>query len=285
VSDGAPNGYLLDMTPSTTAWGDAALPTGQSFTDPQSGLRIATMSAGSGGARVSVTYPSASCTRATPAVTITPSGTVWTAAGQSVSYSVQTQNRDSCSCAATNFDVTATVPAGWSATNARTASVAPGGIAVSSILVTTPTSALAGFYSVSLRSTNVVAPTMTASATGTVAIDSTTVTQTPTASATMGAVVSTDKSTYKLNRRTLTARITTTVTSGGVALANATVSVDVRDPIGKVTTLSGTTGSDGTVTLGYGIAPSSARGTHTVTSRVTKGSSSATATTSFFVDK
>ena len=284
VTDGARDGYLLDMTPSTTAWGDAALVAGTSFTDPQSGLRISTVSAGSGGARVSVTFPAASCTRAAPAVSITPSGTVWTAAGQSVSYAVQTQNRDSCGCAPTNFDVSAIVPGGWSATSARTASVAPGATTVSSILVTTSASAVTGFYPVTLKSTNVVAPTMNASAAGTVAIDTVAVTQEPTQVATMGAVVTTDKSTYNVNRRSISARITTSVKSGGAALAGASVSVDVRDPTGRITTLTGITGSDGSVTLGYLLGTASARGTYAVTSRATKNSSSATAAAAFAVN-
>ena len=128
VIDGNPDGgYLLDMTPSTSAWSDAALVVGKTFTDPASGVKIAPTSVGSGGARVNVTFPPANCTRAAPAMTLAPGGTVWTPAGASVSYTVQAQNRDGCGCAPTAFDVGAAVPVGWGATVTRTASVAPGG--------------------------------------------------------------------------------------------------------------------------------------------------------------
>lgn len=285
VTEGAADSsYLLDMTAGTTAWSDAALVAGQSFTDPVSGLTIATVAADANGARVSVTYPAASCTRAAPLVTVTPGGTVWTAAGQSVGYTVQTQNRDSCGCAASNFDVTAAVPGGWAATNARTPSVAPGATASSSILVTTPAGAAAGFYAVTLATTNVVAPSMTASAASTVSIEAATTTPTTPVSS-IGAVVKTDKASYKYPRRgTATAKITTTVTSGGKALAGAAVSVDVRNPAGGVATLKGTTSSNGTVTLSYAITSSGGRGTYAVTSNATKDAASATATASFAVN-
>ncbi len=217
VTDGvADSSYLLDMTPSTSAWSDAALTAGKSFTDPQSGLRISTLSAGSTGARVSVTFPPASCTRAAPAVTITPGETIWTPAGASVNYTVEAQNRDSCGCAPTNFDVSATVPSGWGATNARTPSVVAGGSAVASILVTTPVAVPAGFYPLTLKAANVAALAMAGSATGTVAIDATATPPPPVADAgvpTMDVVASTDKSSYRRPRYgSVSAMITTTGT-------------------------------------------------------------------------
>jgi hypothetical protein len=67
VTDGvADSSYLLDMTPATTAWGDAALVAGQAFVDPQTNLTIAPVSVGSTGATINVTFPPSSCTRAAP---------------------------------------------------------------------------------------------------------------------------------------------------------------------------------------------------------------------------
>jgi hypothetical protein len=81
VTDGDPDsGYLLDMTPSTSQWSDAALTVGKSYTDPQSGVKIAPVSVGSSGAKVQVTFPPASCTRMAPAVTLQPGGAVCRAA-------------------------------------------------------------------------------------------------------------------------------------------------------------------------------------------------------------
>src|SRR5262249_26387006 len=73
--------YLLDMTTATSAFSDAALTVGQSFTDPATGLVIAPTSVTANGAQVSVTFPGASCTRAAPAMTFTPTATQWTTAG------------------------------------------------------------------------------------------------------------------------------------------------------------------------------------------------------------
>jgi hypothetical protein len=289
VTDGvADSSYLLDMTPSTSAWSDAALTAGKSFTDPQSGLRISTLSAGSTGARVSVTFPPASCTRAAPAVTITPGETIWTPAGASVNYTVEAQNRDSCGCAPTNFDVSATVPSGWGATNARTPSVVAGGSAVASILVTTPVAVPAGFYPLTLKAANVAALAMAGSASGTVAIDATSTPPPPVTDAgvqTIDATASTDKSSYWRPRYgSVSAMITTKVTSGGVPVSGASVSVEVRDPGGTLRTLSATTGSTGTASVAYSMRSSSLRGTYTVTSRATSNGSTVSAGTSFVVN-
>ncbi len=289
----ADSSYLLDMTPATTSWSDAALVAGKSFTDPQSGLRISTVSAGSTGARVSVTFPAASCTRAAPAVTITPGETTWTPAGASVAYAVQAQNRDSCGCSPTNFDVSAAVPSGWGATSARTPSVVAGGSAVASILVTTPVGAPAGFYPLTLKAANVYAAAMAGTAAGTVAIDATAPPPPPpppppadsVVVQTLAAVASTDRSSYWAPRYGSTAAtITTKVTANGTPVAGTSVSVEVRDPGGALTTLSGSTASTGTVSLGYAIRSTSRRGTYTVTSRATGKDSTASATTSFSVN-
>lgn len=287
VTDGqADSSYLLDMTPGTTSWSDAALVAGKSFTDPQSGLKIATVSAGAAGARVSVTFPSASCTRAAPKVTITPGDTAWTSAGASVTYTVTTQNQDSCGCSPTNYDVSAAVPAGWSATNARTPSVAPGGTSTASVLVTTPSTATAGFYPVTMKAANVSAPAMADATAGTVAVESTGyVPPAPVPPSAISAAVSTDRAGYSLPRwGTAYATATTKVTAGGAAVGGAAVAVEVRDPGGKVSTLYGTTGSTGVAAVAYAIRSTSLRGTYKVTARATGNGSTASATTSFTVN-
>jgi putative cell wall-binding protein len=62
---------LVDATPATTTFADAALVTGRSLSDPVSGWTITTTSAGTTGATVSLTRPGATPT-ATPAPTLTP---------------------------------------------------------------------------------------------------------------------------------------------------------------------------------------------------------------------
>jgi MYXO-CTERM domain-containing protein len=61
--------FLLDMTPSTagrTAFNDAGLAAGQSFTDPAGGLTITTQSLSATGATINVTYASGSGSGAAP---------------------------------------------------------------------------------------------------------------------------------------------------------------------------------------------------------------------------
>ena len=278
VTEGsADSSYLLDMTAATAAWSDAALVAGQTFTDPVSGVSIVPLSVGSTGATVNVTFPASSCLRANPAVTLTPTSTVWTSAGATTNYSVSVTNKDSCGCAATTFDVGAAVPAGWSASSARTASVSPGGVTATSVLVTTATSAVANFYTVGIKGANSGAPTYTATANGTVAI-----------ATALTVAVATDKASYTLTTKrngTTSVTISTKVLSSGAAVSGAAVSFRVTAPGGGITTLAATTGSTGVATVTLGMkARTSIKGNYGVSSTATMGSMTSTATTSFTVN-
>ena len=278
VTEGNANSsYLLDMTPATSAWTDAALVAGQTFVDPLTGLGITPVSVGSTGAQINVTFPAASCTRSAPKVAITPTGTVWTSAGASVNYAVNVTSQDSCGCAATTYDVSAAVPSGWSATNARTASIAPGATTATSIAVTTSSAAAAAFYTVGLNAANTAAASLIGASSGTVAI-----------ATALGVTASADKAVYTMPTRgngAVNAVITTSVQSGGAPVSGASVSVEVRDPAGKLTTIAATTGSNGTASVTYGMrARQSPPGTYTVTSRATMGTMTGSAGTSFVVN-
>src|SRR5438552_158955 len=274
VANGDPNGsYLLDMTAATGSWSDAALDAGITYTDPVAGLTIMPVSVGSSATTVSVTFPPSSCTRAAPTVTATPSGTQWTSDGATVNYSVSVTNNDSCGCPSSTFDVSDAVQSGWSATSARSASIPPGSSTSAGTLVTTASSAAAGFYPVTMKASNSSAPTISASAGGTVAVVTS-----------LGVGVVADKASYVRPTRgngSVTAKITTTVNNGTSPLSGAAVSVQVKDPGGIVTTLSGTTGSTGTVAVSYTIKKTNLAGTYTVTSTATIGAMSNKATTTF----
>jgi uncharacterized protein YfaS (alpha-2-macroglobulin family) len=73
------------------------------------------------------------------------------------------------------------------------------------------------------------------------------------------------------------------VASGGAAAAGATVTVKVTNPSGTVTTLTGTTGSTGTVTVSYPIKSTSVTGSYAVSSTATLNGVSGTGATSFAV--
>lgn len=286
VVEGDPDSsFLLDMTPSTSSWSDAALAGGNSFTDPASGLKIQTVSAGASGARVSVTFPSGACTRNAPAVTIAPSDTAWTSPGGPVTYTVQAQNRDGCGCAPSAFDVTASLPTGWQSTSARTGSAVPGGVASASIVVTPPTNATAAFYAITLKAANASASTYAASAPGTVAIDgSLPPPPPPPPPATLAVAVSTDQPSYTAPRRgSVYASIRSAVTRSGTAAAGVSVAVEVRNPKGTTSKLSAVTAANGTAAVSFAIGRSAVKGTYTVTSRVGSGSTATAGTTTFVV--
>jgi hypothetical protein len=279
VESNGDSSYLLDMTPSTSSWSDPALVAGQSFTDPLTGLVITPLTVGTSGAQVSVTFPPASCVRASPTMTATPTGTVWTTAGATTTYSVGVTNKDSCGCAATTFDVGATVPTGWSANNARTASIVPGGSTSTSVQVTAGAGAPAAFYTVAVNTANSAAPALAASVNSTVAIANV---------ASFSVTTAATPSAYKLpvkGNGTTYATITTTVSNGGTAVAGTAVSVRITDPAGAATTLAATTGSTGVATVSYAMkARTTKKGTFVVSTTAAMGSATATATTSFTVN-
>jgi hypothetical protein len=279
VTEGNPDSsYLLDLTPATSAWTDPALPAGQSFTDATLGLTITPVSVGSSGATINVTYAGGSCARAAPAVTLTPTGTRWSSAGAGVGYTVTVTNKDGCGCASSAFDVRASAPTGWSATSARTATVAPGASTSTSIVVTSPAAAATGFYTFPLAASNASAPTSSTSASTTIAL--------ATASS-IALRVATDKSTYVLPAKrntTMNALITTTVTSSGSGVPGVLATVRVTDARGSVTTLTGTTGATGSVVVSYPMrAKTSPTGTYSVTSSATVGTTAVSSGASFAV--
>jgi hypothetical protein len=276
VTEGDPNSsYLLDMTPATDSWSDAALDAGFTFTDTTTGLTIMPTSVTSSGTTVSVTAPIGSCTHAAPTIALAPTGTQYMSAGATASYTVSVTNNDGCGCTASTFDVSAVVPAGWGATNPRTASITPGGKGTTSLSITSASSAPAAFYTVPSTAANSAAPAFAATTNGTIAVISSLVDS-----------VSVDKSSYirpTKGNQTVNAMITTSVVSGGSPLSGASVSVQVTDPRGSSTTLSGTTNSGGTVTFSYSIRMKAVTGNYAVTSRATLGSMNATATVGFTV--
>ena len=273
--------FLVDMTPATASWSDAALAAGQSFTDPLSGATIMPLSVGSSSSTISVTFPPAACTRVAPTVTLTPNATVYTAAGGSATYSVSVRNNDSCGCGASTFDLSAGVPAGWNATTARTPSAAPAGIVSGTLTVTTAVAAPAAFYPVTVAATNTTAPATLGTAAGTIAINAAPPAAPP---ATFGATATTDKTVYALPAKgSVNVQITTSVLNGGAAVSGAAVTVRVTDPAGSVTTHSLTTDAHGNAKWSYALKTTSRKGTYRVTSTATKGTLGSTATTTFAV--
>jgi hypothetical protein len=278
----ANSSYLLDMTPATTTWLDPALPAGATFTDPTSGLAIMPVSAGSSGATINVTYPPASCTHAAPTIVLTPSGTEYANAGATASYTATVTNNDGCGCSSSTFNVSASVPAGWTANNPQTASVAPGASISTPLNIGVPSTAAAAYYTVPSTAANASATSYWGTVNGTVAVTTTT----GTGSSSISASVASSQPTYTAPvkpSQTKYASIGTTVTSSGSPVAGAKVNVKIISPSGNATTVSATTGSNGVANVSYPIRGKNVIGTYSVTSTASYNFMTGTATTSFAV--
>jgi len=142
---------LLDMTPASTRYDldDAALLNGSSYTDPDAGVTVTTDWADASGASVTVSYAGQSCIRANPTLSLSPSESAWVSAGSTVAYTATLTNRDSSGCAASDFNLSALLPAGWSASSASL-NLAPGASGTVTLSVTSASNAADGFYDLTI---------------------------------------------------------------------------------------------------------------------------------------
>ena len=105
------------------------------------------------------------CTRANPTVTITPSPSASAQAGGMVPFNVAVTNNDTSACAASTFDLTRTMPAGWTATFLSLAlSLAPGTSGATTLQITSPMGTRNGSNPISATATNRSATTFLRSA-------------------------------------------------------------------------------------------------------------------------
>jgi len=96
------------------------------------------------------------CVRAAPTVSLSGGGTV-VAPGTSVGYTLTVMNRDSSSCAATNFALARSVPAGWpSALGKTNMALSPGASDTTTINVTSLATAAGGSYGIGAAASSAV---------------------------------------------------------------------------------------------------------------------------------
>jgi uncharacterized membrane protein len=166
ASDGN-SSQLLDMTPTDTSFLNPALDAGLSFTDAGHNITVTAVSVGSTSATVSVSLSGGTCTRANPTVSLSPSSSAG-AAGTAVPFTVSVTNRDSSVCAASIFDLTNVVPAGWTGSfTASSLTLSPGASGSTTFQVTSATSATNGNYAASATAKNRGATSFTATASAT----------------------------------------------------------------------------------------------------------------------
>jgi M6 family metalloprotease-like protein len=145
---------LLDFTTATSSFSDPLLAVGQLWTDPYSNVSLRVVSATSTALTVEVSYGAVPCTQANPTVTLSPAA-LSVAQGGSGTFNVTVLNNDTGGCTARTFNLTATVPSGWSYVFATPAlTLNPGQSAQTTLTVTVPGAQPAGTYPVSARATN-----------------------------------------------------------------------------------------------------------------------------------
>jgi C1A family cysteine protease len=115
-------------------------------------------------------YNDGACLQASPTVALSPSGTQSVQPGTTVNYTVSVTNNDTSVCSGSTFNLSAALPSGWTSSfNSSTLMINPRVSASTTLSVTSPTTA-DGFYTITVTATDSAAPTYTASASVTVAI-------------------------------------------------------------------------------------------------------------------
>jgi hypothetical protein len=229
--------YLLDMTPSTSSFSDAALEVGRSYNDANINMTITPASVSSSGAAVSISFGPQPCVQANPYMTVSPSVSQWVSAGSTINYQVSLTNNDS-GCSSSDFTLQASMPAGWSAAFENpTVSLVPGASATVNVSVTSPSSAPEGFYNIGLTGVNAAASNYSASASVTCSIMSG-----------LGVSVVSNQDSYTTGQ---SATITANVTAAGSPISGASVSFVITKPNGTKATGTTTTVANGSATYKY----------------------------------
>jgi hypothetical protein len=257
--------YQVDLAPTTSTW-DSTLDVGQVFKDDAISLNIQTLSTNVDGALIRVVFGTVPCTRAVPAVSLSPSSQTG-GAGSAAQYSVTVTNNNAATCAPSPLTITAGVPGGWSASvsGSGLGSLMPGSSTTATLSVTPPagssgsyafnvTAADGGGYSASAPASLTVLSSLEVAASGAVSV--------------------------KGNK---SVTLTLVVRGASLPVSGASVTVTVKSPSGATTTLSGTTAADGTATLKFSLKPKDPTGTYQVQAVASKSGVTGTATTSVLV--
>jgi len=230
--------YLLDMTPATSSFSDGALVVGQSYTDPNINMTIAPLAVGSSGASVMVSFGPQPCARVNPTLSISPSTSQWVSPGTTVNYTVSVTNTDTAGCVASNFDLRANVPAGWSALfEASTVTLSSGQSANTTLRVTSPSTTTNGYYNIGVDAVNTSASNYVGSYSVTCSI-----------MRGLDVAVVTDQASYAVNQTPI---VTATVTSGGTPISGASVAFTITKPNGSTAKGTATTTASGVASFKY----------------------------------
>jgi hypothetical protein len=257
---------VLQMNPGNSyGWENPGLQQGSSYTDSTAGVTIMPMTVNTTGATVQVTLNGATCSLANPTVSISPTQSQWVPAGTTVPFTVTVVDNDSAACSIASFNLADTLPAGWSGVwSAASLTLSPGSSGSSTLQATPAASAANGFYNVGVSATNAAAPSYTGSATATYVVSN---------SPSVSLTVSANPSSASAGQ---TVMVNATVVSGGSPETGASVTVTVAPPGGRTQTMTGTTDSNGAVSLSYKLSKRAAKGTYQVQANANSASGSTT---------
>lgn len=187
VDNDGSSSRLLDMTPDSSLSvysdrNDPALTVGQTYHDPAAGITITTSSTNSTDSIVDISLGPGTCQRGDPVVSLSPSQGPWVSPGTPVDFTLTVANADNEACGPSDFDLTSTVPGGWSATLAtESLSLAPGASATTVLTVSSSTGADDGFYDAEITAVNRVATAKRGSAFATYVVSTGSANSAPTA--------------------------------------------------------------------------------------------------------
>jgi len=268
---------ILQMNPSSTnsyGWENPGLQQGATYVDSNAGVTITPTSVSSAGATLQVTLAGATCTSANPTISVSPLQSAYVISGTAVNFNVTVEDNDSTACPPATFNLKDVIPSGWTGVwSTAGLSLSPGGSAAATLTVTSPVGVSDGCYNVGLSATNAAAASYTTSSTSTYVIS----TPIP-----VSVAVATNQPSYSGGQ---TVTVMVTVLSGTLPDAGASVNATVTSPNGKMTILSGTTGTGGTVSLTYKLSKRAALGTYGVNATLSSTGASSTigASTTFVV--
>ena len=260
---------MLDLTPATPVsigYFDPSLVVGQTFQDSTAGVSVTPTAVSSTGATVQITLNGSSCTAANPTISLTPLQSQGVTSGTTVSFTATVIDNDSSGCSTASFNLADAVPSGWSGIwSATSLPLTPGKSGSATLNVTSPAGTADGFYNISVKATNGSSSFDTASAGAAYVIS----TPLP-----LSISVSTSQSNYLPGQ---TVAMNVTVLSGISPAAGVGVTATVTSPKGRLTTVNGTTASNGIATLNYKLSKSAAAGTYNVGATATGTTSPTTA--------
>jgi uncharacterized membrane protein len=227
----------------------------------------------SASASYAVAVPAPVCVRVAPSLSLTGPGTA-VPAGTSVDYTVSVGNNDSNACAATSFNLAASVPSSWTgALGATTLSLAPGATGSTTLRVTSTSNAPAAGYSIGIGASSLVGAVHTINASATYTVAAVVVA--------LQTQVGTNKATYA---RGETVQIHALLRNNGTPVSGAVVTFAVSRPNTPTITTTATSGSDGYARTTYKVSKAkNASGQYTVRATWHLGAATATATATFAV--